>query len=198
MMKALQQRRRFVRRRVAMGRGPPARGAKRPSKRGTTGTSLFILALIAGSVWLLWPTPAKVAAVAPLSPPAIARPPRLPAPPRPRVARATAPAAAPKKTALATVPPVGLPARERLLQAVQARTPDLASCALPPRAPAVLPTSLRVAKEGQVRSLRFAVSDPLPEALATCLREKMLAWRFADLELKRDVELVVSFRLGQD
>jgi hypothetical protein len=157
---------------------------------------VLILALIAGSVWLVWPTPAPVAPVAPLPPPTIVAKVHAPVPPRPRAAKAIAPAPAPKMPALAEAPPPGIPARERLLQAIQTRTPDLASCPLPPRSPAVVPAAFRVAKTGEVRSLRFAVSDPLPDALAACLRAKMFAWRFTDLELKRDVELVVSFRLG--
>jgi hypothetical protein len=123
------------------------------------------------------PPPPKVAAPGPPAP-------RLPPPPKP----APPPPAKP--------PDEWAPQRKLLRDAIAARSGDLAACALPPGSPSKLLTRIRVARGGAVRGVVFANADPLPRGLPECLRGRMLAWTFADLDLKADVEVLVTFDLG--
>jgi len=126
------------------------------------------------------PPPRPVAAAPPVEKPA---PPAKPVPPPP-------PPPKPK------APDQWAPQRKLLRDAIVARSGDLAACSLPPGSPARLLTRLRVAKAGVVRGVVFANADPLPRGLPECLRGRMQAWSFADLQLQADVEVMVTFNLG--
>ena len=130
------------------------------------------------------PPPPPLAAGGPKGGPAPPepRPPPLPKPP---------PAKPPKP------PDDWAPERKLLRDAIASRSGDLAACALPPGSPSRLLTRIRVARAGAVRGVVFANADPLPRGLSECLRGRMLAWSFADLALKADVEVLVTFDLGR-
>jgi hypothetical protein len=165
---------------------------------------MLLVALAALAVWLLWPSPAepKVAAAQPA--PAGPREPKEHEPkehekkelakkePPKKVA---APKPAPPKVAAASLSYV--PDREKLLEAIRERSRELAACPLPPGSPPLLPVRVRISRAGEIRSLRMANGTPLPEALASCARAKITAWNFAALQLKSDVETLVSFELGK-
>jgi hypothetical protein len=57
-------------------------------------------------------------------------------------------------------------------------------------------TRIRVTQAGKTRSVAFNSSPALPAPLASCLRERILAWDFAEVQLRSDVELLASFALG--
>lgn len=184
MLRAQQQRRSLAARR---GRAPAAR-----RKRWWL-AALLLLAL--ALVWLRR-TPA---------PPPLAKPPEtaakqpghravpnpLPPPTKPAVA------VTPKKLPAAPprTPPDGI-SRELLLAAVQARSPTLRACTLPPGAPARVSARLRVGRAGDLRTVQFVNAEPLPRPLAECLRTTLQHWTFKDLPLKSDVEVLVDFLLG--
>jgi hypothetical protein len=54
---------------------------------------------------------------------------------------------------------------------------------------------LRVPASGEVRSVQFAAGESLPPQLASCLRERLLRWRFDDLQLTSEVDLFATFAL---
>jgi hypothetical protein len=58
-----------------------------------------------------------------------------------------------------------------------------------------VPTRLRVPASGEVRSVQFATGESLPPQLASCLRERLLRWRFDDLQLTSEVDLFATFAL---
>ena len=110
---------------------------------------------------------------------------QLPARPHPRAAR---PAPSPPK-------PAPLSPRERLLAAIRERAADLAACETAPGSPTRAPTRLRITRAGVPVGVAFE-GIPLPPALAGCMRERILAWRFDGLDLPADVEVLVSFSLA--
>ena len=132
------------------------------------------------------PPPPPLAAGGPREP--TSPEPRLPPPPRP----APPPPSKPQKP-----PDEWAPERKLLRDAIASRSGDLAACALPPGSPSRLLTRIRVAKAGAVRGVVFANAEPLPRGLSECLRGRMLAWSFAELGLKADVEVLVTFDLGR-
>jgi hypothetical protein len=164
-------------------------GARRPvrapsRKRGWTAAAAAVLAL-ALLGWLFWP----------------AAPP-LPREPAPVTAAAAAVAASrPVRKAPAQRPPPAAPPapsgidEARVRAAVVARSADLRACAVPPGSPTQVPARLRVPASGQVRAVQFGGPEPLPPSLSSCLREKLLLWRFDDLHLASDVELFATFAL---
>ena len=119
-----------------------------------------------------------------------------PAPAPPALAAAKSkPLAAPPKKTLRAPPPDGI-SRDLLLAAVQARSPSLRACPLPPGAPARVSVRLRVARKGDLRTVQFVNAEPLPRPLAECLRTTLQKWSFPELPLKSDVEVLVDFLLG--
>jgi len=143
---------------------------------------VLALALLA---WVLWPA---------ASPPPAA-PPQLPAP-----AANVASRKEPRKIAARRPPPPAAPAQSdvdeaRVRAAVLARAASLRACAVPAGAPSQIPVRLRVPASGEVRSVQLGGPEPLPAALAGCLREKLLLGRFDDLHLSADVDLFATFAL---
>ncbi|MFL5309857.1 MAG: hypothetical protein ACJ79H_05315 [Myxococcales bacterium] len=158
----------------------PAR--RKPDRAAAWAAAVLALALIA---WILWPA---------ASPPP-AGPPSRPAP----VAKVTTPSG-PRKIAARRPPPPTAPAQSsvdeaRVRAAVLARAASLRACAVPAGAPSQVPVRLRVPTSGEVRSVQLGGPEPLPAALAGCLREKLLLWRFDDLHLSVDVDLFATFAL---
>jgi hypothetical protein len=177
-MRPVARRRRVLRPlpRRAPGRAP--RGLRR-----AVGALALLAALLA--LVLLWPRPA-------------------PAPPPPSAPRATSaarPAPPPRKPPAHPAPPARLPARaaslarDRLLAAIRERSADLAACETPPGAPTRAPARLRISKAGAPSAVAFEGAPPAP-ALASCMRERILAWRFDGLELPADVDVMVTFSLA--
>jgi len=174
-------RRTIAARRVAAPRhGSPSRGTR-------DGTAFWAAALLALALlaWFLWPGAS--------APPAA--PPPVPAP----AADVTIPKR-PRKVAARRPPPPAAPVQSgvdeaRVRAAVLARAPSLRACAVPPGAPGQVPVRLRVPASGEVRSVQLGGPEPLPAALAGCLREKLLLWRFDDLHLSADVDLFATFAL---
>lgn len=123
-------------------------------------------------------------------------PPPLVATPAPPAHRPPPPPPKPAPPAPAKPPDEWAPQRKLLRDAIAARSGDLAACALPPGSPSKLLTRIRVIRGGAVRGVVFANADPLPRGLPECLRGRMVAWTFADLDLKADVEVLVTFDLG--
>jgi hypothetical protein len=142
------------------------------------------LALLA---WLFWPAPSPPA-IPPVPPPAAAASPPAAAP-----RAAQKPAVRPRIPALPK-PPVGIE-EGRVRAAILARAGDLRACAVPAGAPSQVPVRLRVPPSGEVHSVQFAASEPLPPELVSCLRERLLRWRFDDLQLTSGVELFATFAL---
>ena len=172
--------------RAGQPRGP-GRGQRRALARPAPRRArrwLLLLALLGLAAWWLWPA-------APPPPPAPPEVAELPAKPAPR--------ALPKRKAKAPVvapPQASASQRALLMAAVQSRAADLRSCALPPGAPGKVATRIRVTQAGKTRSVGFNSTPALPAPLATCLREKILKWDFAEVKLRSDVELLASFALG--
>jgi hypothetical protein len=143
-----------------------------------------VAVLIAATFWL-WPRAEPEAQIAAHSPAPAERPTMVRvashkrAPPRQR------PAAAP-------IPAIDEP---RLRAAVASRASDLRACALPVGSPPQVPVRLRLAAAGVPKLVELSPPDPIAPALAGCLRERMLAWRFADLGLTSDVDVLVTFAL---
>jgi hypothetical protein len=169
--------------RTRLARTAIARPSRRKQGRGgATAAAVTALALLA---WLLWPAP---------SPPATP-----PAPPAAVPAAAATPRAARKPAARPAGPalPKALAGIEegRVRAAVLARAGDLRACAVPAGAPSQVPVRLRVPASGEVRSVQFAAGESLPPQLASCLRERLLRWRFDDLQLTSDVDLFATFAL---
>jgi len=169
-------------RRLAAPR-PVARTRGRRDRTGAVAAAVLALAIL---VWILWP----------------ASPPPLPATPTPTPAAAQVATTSrePRKTAPRRAAPAAKPAAQaldeaRVRAAILARAPGLSACPVPAGAPSQVPVRLRVPASGEVRSVQFAGSEPLPPALSGCLREKLLAWRFDDLHLSSDVELFATFAL---
>jgi hypothetical protein len=159
-----------------------SRSRRRQGRGGATAAAVTALALLA---WLLWPAP---------SPPAIP-----PAPPAAVPAAAATPRAARKPAARPPGPalPKALAGIEegRVRAAVLARAGDLRACAVPAGVPSQVPVRLRVRASGEVRSVQFAAGESLPPELASCLRERLLRWRFDDLQLTSEVDLFATFAL---
>jgi hypothetical protein len=174
--------RRIAARRAPAARpGPPAR--KKGDRAGAWAAALLALALLA---WVLWPA---------ASPPPNS-PPQVPAPSA-NVATRKEPR---KIAARRPPPPSAAPAQSgvdeaRVRAAVLARAQSLRACAVPAGAPSQVPVRLRVPASGEVRSVQLGGPEPLPAALAGCLREKLLLWRFDDLHLSSDVDLFATFAL---
>jgi hypothetical protein len=186
-----------MRRRVAPRRGrvhgrPMARPRVQPrartlpgSKRDRRGAMAAAALALAALAWLFWP-----ATAAPVPVPA--------APPAPAPVARSAPT--PRKVAVRKPPP---PAPEdepevdegRLRAAVLARAADLRACPVPAGTPSQVPIRLRVPASGEVRSVQLATPEALPPQLATCLRERLLAWRFDDLRLASDLTIFATFAL---
>jgi hypothetical protein len=180
---------------------PTVRGARRPARTrlartatarlprrkqgrgGATAAAVTALALLA---WLFWPAPSPPAI--PPVPPAAAAPPPAAAP-----RAAQKPAVRPRSPALPK-PPVGIE-EGRVRAAILARAGDLRACAVPAGVPSQVPVRLRVPPSGEVRSVQFAASEPLPPELVSCLRERLLRWRFDDLQLTSGVDLFATFAL---
>jgi hypothetical protein len=148
-----------------------------------------IAAALIAAGWWLWPEtqqpmaadpPPVEAAAAPYDAPAVHR-------------------ASPTRTRRAPrLPPVSAPTaidEAQLRAAVASRAADLRACALPAGSPPQVPVRLRVAAAGVPKAVELSSPDPIPSTLAGCLRERMLAWRFADLRLASDVDLLVTFAL---
>ena len=119
-------------------------------------------------------------------------PPPAASPPPPAAVRAVRPPpVAPKRV---EPKPAGAPSpRDRLLAAVRERSAELAECEVAPGSPTRATTRLVVSRAGVPRSVAFETARPLPAALATCTRERILRWRFDDLALPADVEVLVTF-----
>lgn len=173
---------------AGMGRRPAAPRPKRRRKRDRARWALAaLLALIIGEVLVVRscreeavvpPPPAEQAKGGGLAGP---KPPPLPPlvkPPPPKP------------------PETWNPDRQRLRDALMARASELSACTLPPGAPTRMLTRIRVAKAGPVRAVSFANADPIPRGLQECLRGRMLAWDFKELQLSTDVEVLVTFNLG--
>jgi hypothetical protein len=111
-----------------------------------------------------------------------------PAPPPPH-------AAARKKIVKAASPASDAVDEARLRAALQERAPDLRACTVPPGAPPQVPARLRVAADGKTRTVELRSPVPIPASLASCLRERMSAWRFDDLRLQSEVAVLVTFAL---
>ena len=92
------------------------------------------------------------------------------------------------------VPPLAVD-EAQLRAAVASRAPDLRACSLPPGSPPQIPVRLRLAAAGVPKLVELSPPDPIPSDLAGCLRERMLSWRFADLGLTSDVDVLVTFAL---
>jgi hypothetical protein len=125
----------------------------------------------------------------------------VPPPPTPEQAQGPGGPKAPVLPPVMKPPPPKPPAswnpdRQRLRDAILARASDLAACALPPGAPPRMLTRIRVAKAGPVRAVAFANADPVPRGLQECLRGRMMAWDFKELQLSTEVEVLVTFNLG--
>jgi hypothetical protein len=54
---------------------------------------------------------------------------------------------------------------------------------------------VHVRASGEVRSAQLTAGESLPPQLASCLRERLLRWRFDDLELSSEVDLFAAFAL---
>ena len=198
--------RRAAPRRMPQRRGPLLRRPPTPRRK----KRWWFLALLALCLFWLWPRTPPARLPAP-SPAAAAAPRLLPHDPRatqppalalvtPPVLIAKKPAAGPasklKKIATAPLKPAEGISRDLLLAAVQARSPALRACALPPGSPARVSARLRIARAGDLRTVQFVNAEPLPHALAECLRTTMQRWSFKDLPLKSDIELLVDFLLA--
>lgn len=186
------QQQRLLHERSSKGRAQ----SSRRKRRWLAGLLLLLLAIF----WVRPPTsPAanapEAAAKRPAhraAPPAAHRAEPRPSPlPPPK----TLAVALPPKKPLPVVVPDGI-SRELLLAAVQARSPTLRACPLPPGAPARVSARLRVARAGELRTVQFVNAEPLPRPLAECLRTTLQGWTFKDLPLKSDVEVLVDFLLG--
>jgi hypothetical protein len=161
-------------------RGVAQRGGGRRWRWAALAALLLLLTL-----WL-WPSAPEVA-LAPSPPPpqaAAVKPAVKPASRKPRPPPPPAPAAPDSQRAL-------------LRRAVEARAPDLKACALPAGAPAKLGARIRVSQKGTTRAVTFSTPQPLSRAASECLRERILGWQFADVGLRTDTEILVSFALGQ-
>ena len=157
-------------------------GSRRERHRG--GVTVAAAVAFAVLAWLLWPASS--------TPQAAIAPPHLPAP----VAAAHPARKAPVR------PPAPAPApaqpeidEARLRAAVLARAADLRACAVPAGSPGQVPVRLRVPSSGEIRSVQLLASESLPPELAGCLRERLLHWRFDDLQLASDVDLFITFAL---
>jgi hypothetical protein len=124
-------------------------------------------------------------------------PPSAPQPPAPKVT--ARPSAPPPRRA----PPIPRPAaaavpspRDALLAAIRERSAELAVCETPPGSPSRAVTRLRISRAGVTEAVSFEVARPLAPTLAACLRGKVLAWRFEDVPLPSDVDLLVTFVLA--
>jgi hypothetical protein len=107
------------------------------------------------------------------------------------VAKVSRPATRP--AARAAPPPSAPSPRDRLLAGIRARAVDLTECEAPVGSPTRAATRLRVSRAGVPRDVAFEAARPLPAELAACARERILRWRFEDLALPSDVELLVTF-----
>jgi hypothetical protein len=166
----------IARRRVASTARRPA--APKPRRRGLM---VLLLVGVALAVWL-WP-----------------RGDPEPLPSEPEHAEAPAPpprhAAARNKVAKPAPPATNAVDEARLRAALQERAPDLRACVVPPGAPPQIPARLRVAADGKTRTVDLTSPVPIPASLASCLRERMSAWRFDDLRLQSEVAVLVTFAL---
>ncbi|MCA1827539.1 MAG: hypothetical protein ABR567_10340 [Myxococcales bacterium] len=147
-----------------------------PRKRRRRLRWLFAaLALAALALFLFWP---DAETPAPVEPPT-----------------ASALAAVPvKQTRLTTPPPRHPPPREgpereALLAAVRERASSLRDCAA--GALTRLPLRLHVARTGAMRSVDITGDAP-PPAVASCVRKKAMTWKFDQIRLLSDVELLVA------
>jgi len=153
-------------------------------RRSRTGVAIAAVLALAVLAWLLWPVnPVRVEP--PRAAPAAATASRVERIPRKAPSR-RAPAPSPQRSTLD---------EGRVRAAVLARAGDLRACGVPAGAPSQVPVRLRVPASGQVRSVQLGGPDPLPPALSSCLREKLLLWRFDDLQLSSDVDLFATFAL---
>jgi len=82
-----------------------------------------------------------------------------------------------------------------LRAAVLARAPDLRSCPVPAGAPAQVPVQLGIRVSGEVRNVKFVAAESIPAPLAICLRERLVHWRFDDVQLSSDIQLFATFAL---
>lgn len=147
--------------------------------------ALALLALLL-LVWWLWPAPEAP----PPPPPPVAE--AKPGAPRPPVRKAKPPVKKPQVAAA----PVSSSQRALLMKAVEERAPQLKACPLPPGSPARLSTRIRIGQKGPVRSVAFTSVPPPSAPLSQCLRDVVLKWDFADLQLRSDVEVLVNLTLG--
>jgi hypothetical protein len=167
---------RLRRRAVPVARRPVAR---RPRRRAWI---VLLLAAAAIAVWL-WPRSEE----------------EPPPPPEPEQVEAPAPAPHPKRVLVKKIakpaPHASLVDEARLRAALQERAPDLRACGVPAGAPPQVPARLRVAADGKMRTVELTSPVPVPAALASCLRERILAWKFDDLRLQSEVAVLVTFAL---
>jgi len=165
-------------------------GAARPARTRRVAAAAIAVALLAIAFWLWAPASESQPPAAP--PIAGEHDTSTETPPKSHVAHA------PRLRKRASPKPATAPAaidEARLRTAVASHAADLRACALPPGAPPLVPARLRLAAAGVPKSVELSPSDPIPASLATCLRERILAWRFADLGLASDVDVLVTFAL---
>jgi len=179
---------RLERRATMVNRGRPRLRSRRPSVKAVRkrrGAAAVILAALLVAAFWLWPEAprAEMVANAPAEAPAGAAAPVVRAPPRKRPAPPPRPVPAPSID------------EAQLRAAVASRAADLRACALPPGSPPQIPVRLRLAAAGVPKTVDLSPPDPIPSTLADCLRERMLAWRFTDLQLASDVDVLVTFAL---
>lgn len=156
----------------------------RPARTGRMAAGVILAALLVAAFWL-WPEVPQAQIEAKTPPPRevaaeMHAAPRRRPPPAPRPAP--------------PVPPPGVD-EAQLRAAVVSRAPDLRACALPAGSPPQIPVRLRLASAGVPKLVELSSPEPIPSTLAGCLRERMLAWRFADLRLRSDVDVQVTFAL---
>jgi len=60
---------------------------------------------------------------------------------------------------------------------------------------AQVPVQLGIRASGEVRSVKFVASEAMPAPLAICLRERLVHWRFEDVQLSSDIHLFATFAL---
>ena len=164
---------------VRVSRPPLTRRVRRspPRKRPRRLRWLFAaVALAALAFFLFRPEPETAAPVQDPRPQATASLPE-------KQTRVVAPPTRPR------APKTYTPARDALLAAVRERASTLRDCAA--GALTRLPLRLHVARTGVMRSVDITGDAP-PAAVASCVRKKAMTWKFDQIQLPSDMELLVA------
>jgi hypothetical protein len=175
------------RRRAALLR---ARGVPRRPARSKDRPRWRLLCALCAALLAVWglaprraPAPKLAAARAAVLPPRASLGPQASGL-RPRAKAVTSKRRSADKNDLPIGKPASSPQPAPLRPLLAAQVAELTrslSCPLPPGAPERVPARLRIAKDGSLRDVELQGPEPVPAALATCLRSQMKAWRLKPL-----------------